>query len=135
MNTSLEAFILYKFPMTRNFLYNLLGKKEALEYQNHFSSVKQLFKFWGVIFGLIGLEIFTQYLGFQYILYQRNLIAEAFDEIYGPEAQKWDEHTKNEYKKQQSDLLYSNYSRGLMTNVSHKINFESLYAKFVQYVK
>ena len=64
-------------------------------------------------------------MGFQYILYQRNLIAEAFDEIYGPEAQKWDEHTKNEYKKQQSDLLYSNYSRGLMTNVSHKINFES----------
>lgn len=132
INASLEIFLICKISITRNWLNTLVGKEYTVKYSA--GSSKQLLKYCGVIFGLTACELITQYFNFEYINHKFAISEEIYENAYGSDAQKWDEEIKNEYLKQQMDLLHLNNGRGLMTNIAQKLNIESLYSKIIQTV-
>ena len=89
-------------------------------------SSKQLFKYYGVLFMLTGIEKITSELSHNNKLKKIEMLEEIYNKVYGVEAQKWDEEIKAEYINEQHEITIST-TRGLMSDLASKAHIETLY--------
>ena len=134
MSHSAEIYLLYRFERTRNFLYSLVGKEFLLKYLGDHTFSKQLVKYWAVLWGLTLIKIITIDYGLTELKHNEKIIDGIFEEAYGDRSQ-WNDETKAKYLRQCATLSNPEYNYGVITKITHKANFESLYNKFIELIK
>ena len=126
MGLSLELFVLCKIKITRTALFNLIGDDYVIQYSDYLMSSKQLFKYYGVLFMLTGIEEITLELSHNNKLKKIEMLEEIYKKVYGVEVEKWGEEIKAEYVNDEQEILTSN-TRGLMSDLASKAHVETLY--------
>ena len=119
MGGSLDLYILCKIRITRTWLENLLGKDYIINYKVDFN--RQLLKFWSVPFVFKACDIATLGFAHKQMVVEIDILHREYDQIYGSDPQKWDEHITAECTQKHSDIIKKG-GAGIITQIAHKLN-------------
>jgi hypothetical protein len=125
MGHSLEMYLLYQFPKTRNLLCNFLGHEYVLKYLGDPNASTQFLNYWGPIWIVTGIELLTEHMGHAIMIEKTKILHELYTYIYGCDPLQWEESIKEEYIERRFEIINSN--SGLMTRMVDNAHLGSLY--------